>query len=284
MDAQVNMALEPHVAINPSPDVAAAHKLFVFLPGTSGTPEMYRLILRSGARRGFHTLGLNYPNPTAVGELCLGSSDPNCFFKVRSEIISGAPLSDLVSVNVPNSIVTRLTETVAYLNQHFSDEGWGQYLLSNGQIDWSKVVMSGHSQGGGHAGLMAKMFSMSRVVYFASPADWDGSGPAAWVSLPNVTPAVRQYGFTHLDDDLVPIAKLSLIWPTLGLGAMTTAVNVDNTSPSQFGNSHIFVTNATPRLGGISPTHGSTVLDMSTPLAGNGTPVFDPVWAALCFE
>jgi hypothetical protein len=284
VDTRVDTALEPHIAINPSPEPEPAHKLFVFLPGTGGTPEMYKLILRSGASRGFHALGINYPNPTAVGVLCEATLDPNCYIDVRREIITGTSLSALVNVDGPNSIVTRLTETVTYLNQNHPQEGWGQYLLGNGQLDWSKVVLAGHSQGGGHAGVMAKMFSMSRVVYFASPADWDFNTPAAWIDLPNVTPASRQYGFTHLEDDLVPIEKLSVIWPTLGLGTMASAVLVDGKSTSTFGNSHIFVTSATPRAGGISPDHGATVLDMATPLTGNGTPVFDPVWAFLCFQ
>ena len=37
VDPSVDTAFEAHVAINPSPDVTPAGKLFVFLPGTGGS-------------------------------------------------------------------------------------------------------------------------------------------------------------------------------------------------------------------------------------------------------
>ena len=281
-----------HVVIPPVAGVTAANRLFVFLPGTSGVPNQYELILKAGARRGFHTIGLDYPNPTAVGVLCAASSDPNCFWHVRNEIIlGGTHLSPDVSVTLANSIVTRLTEAVAYLNRTYPGEGWGQYLLAGGALDWSRVVAGGHSQGGGHAGVMAKLYAMGGACYFSSPPDWNAANhpaapnaPAAWESYPNVTAAALQFGFGGLQDPSVPYGNLSAIWQTLGLGAFGAAVSVDSNAPP-YGGSHMLTTNAQPNASNAAgqPLHGLTVRDVFTPVDAAGQPVFDPAWAYLCF-
>ena len=33
-------------------------------------------------------------------------------------------------------------------------------------------MLAGHSQGGGHVGVLAKTVALSRAVYFSSPDDW----------------------------------------------------------------------------------------------------------------
>lgn len=285
IDPSVTTSTEPIVAINPDAGVAPANKLFVFLPGTSAVPSMYRLILRSGAQRGVHALGLNYPNPTPVGVLCNSSSDQDCFWNVRREIITGTDFSPLVTVGTSDSIVRRLTKALQYLRTTYPAEGWDQYL-SGETPDWSKITVSGHSQGGGHAGVMSKLFPLDRAVYFASPADFSThfNAPASWMGKASVTPANRQFGFTHLRDPLVPYSELSAIWRNLGLNDLGIAVSADALA-APFANSHTLTTNATPKTGGISvsPLHGSTVLDAATPSAADGTPLFAPVWAYLCF-
>jgi hypothetical protein len=284
IDPSVDTSLQPHVAINPSADVAPAGKLFVFLPGTEAVPDMYRLILRSGASRGFHALGLNYPNGEAVGMLCKFDSDEDCYWKVRREIVDGTDESALVDVDAANSIAGRLANAIAYLHDNYPDEGWEQFL-TNGAVDWSKIVVAGHSQGGGHAGVMAKLYEMSRAVYFASPADWNGisDAPAAWTSRANETPVSRQFGFTHLDDNLVPYVELQEIWQSMGITGSTASVD---TNAAPFGGTHLLTTDAEPisSLGTFSPTHGATIVDASTPLDDDDEPLYESVWAYLCFQ
>lgn len=287
IDAAANESVEPHVVINPSSAVAAANKLFVFLPGTAGKPEFYKLIVEAAARRGFHAIGLNYQTGLIpVGFTCLVQSDPNCFFNVRSEILTGEDRSATVSVSPPNSIVTRLTKAIDYLNRTYPTEGWGQYLTSAGAVDWSKVSVGGHSQGGGHAGLMTKLYSLNRACYFAAPPDWDTStrAPASWMTLPNLTAASRQFGFGSPQDPSVPYNQLSLNWQALGLAAFGAAVSADNNTA--FAGSHMLTTNATPAASNEvgEPLHGLTVRDAFTPRTAAGTAVFEAAWAYLCFE
>lgn len=85
-------------------------------------------------------------------------------------MITGEDVSPLVSVNAANSITGRLVSLLTYLNSNFPTEGWGQYL-TNGQPRWDLITVAGHSQGGGHAGYLAKLVSLDRAV---TPLDPQG--------------------------------------------------------------------------------------------------------------
>ena len=285
-DTAINLALDSHYALNPANTVTWANKLFVFLPGTGAIAQNYRLILRTGAARGYHTIGLTYPNDEAIGTLCSTDADLDCHGKAREEVITGVSLSDKVDVNVTNSIVNRLIKLLTYLNRQHPNEGWGQFLIA-GQPAWQKITMSGHSQGAGHAGLMSKLYVMDRAVYFSSPGDWRSSTqqPASWITARvNTTSAARQYGFTHLRDTLVPYAtRIVPIWNALGMDALGAPVSVDLLGPP-YNNTRHLTTNADPAtFPAVSPTHNAPVVDASTPRAMDGTPLFTPVWIYLAF-
>lgn len=274
-------ATEFHLIIPPAPGSTAQHKLFVFLPGTFGVPSQYELIVKAGASRGFHTIGLDYPNSVAVGAVCQTSTDVNCFWDVRRAIITGAAVSPDITVSVPNSIVTRLTKAIAHLNGAYPTEGWGEYLVG-GSLDWSKVVVGGHSQGGGHAGVMTKLYPMSRACYFSSPPDYSG-GPADWMTKPNLTSALLQFGFAGLSDPSVPYNELSANFTALGLAG--PAVSVDS-NPPPYGGSHVLTTDHAPNPSSETgtPLHGLTVRDAFTPRDSSGQPLFAAAWNYLCFQ
>ena len=283
----------PHVVINPPPSVTSKGELVVFLPGTQGRPAQYSYLLRSAAGWGFYAVGLNYPNQTAMASLCRTSSDPNCYWAARSDVLfgDGTAVSGQSDVTPADSIVNRLDKLLVYMDANFPGEGWGQFLLPDSTVDWSKVVLAGHSQGGGHVGVMAKTVGLARAVYFSSPDDWNDltNQPADWtVSKPNVTPASRQYGFGSDADALVPNSHAFAIWDNLGLWTPPTGPVLVEGSGMPFAGSHQLHT-ALPHNPASSAVltalknHGVTVVDTSTPLDGNGKPVFstDGVWAYL---
>ncbi|MFM7404031.1 MAG: BPSS1187 family protein [Erythrobacter sp.] len=279
--------LAAHFVINPDPQVAPKGRLFVMLPGTGATPAVYRDIVRTGAGRGYHALGLTYPNDEAVERLCGQSTDPDCAGRVRREIITGEDTGPLAAVNAANSIITRLTVLIQFLDRNFPAEGWGQFL-TGGQPDWSRITVAGHSQGGGHAAFFAKLLTLDRTVMFAAPGD-SGVAPgtaAPWLSLPNVTPPARQYGFIHVDDPLVRIATAARGWEVIGLGAFGPLTSVDGASPP-FGNARQLTTALQPNPNPIgpsaSPPHGAPVVDAVTPRDAQGRPVYAPVWIYLAF-
>lgn len=283
----------PHVVINPSPSVTSKGELLVFLPGTQGRPSQYSAILRSAAGWGFYSVGLNYPNQTTMASLCRTSPDPNCYWAARSDVLfgDGTPVSGQSDVTPADSIVNRLAKLLVYMDATFPGEGWGQFLLPDSTVDWSKVVLAGHSQGGGHVGVMAKTVNLARAVYFSSPDDWSDltNQPADWtLSKPNVTPAGRQYGFGSDADTLVPNSHAFAIWDNLGLARPGSGPVLVETSSAPFGDSHQLRTalpfNPTSSAPGTAlKNHGITVVDTSTPLDGNGRPRFstDGVWSYL---
>ncbi len=273
--------------MNPAAGVAPAQRLFVMLPGTGGVPRFYREIVRAGAARGYHAIGLTYPNDQAIGDLCAGSQDTDCAGRARLEVITGQNASVLVNVDADHSIDGRLRALLVYLQNTYPAEGWGQYLV-NGEVDWSRVTVAGHSQGAGHAAYYAKLRRLNRIVMFAGPGDI-GVAPgsaALWLSLPNLTPASQQFGFVHTADPLTPAALVSRNWDLLGLGDFGPSVSVDGASPPFLG-SHKLLTSAPPDPNPLaipsSPPHGAPVLDVATPKDALGVPLYLPVWAYLAF-
>lgn len=270
--------LSPHFVINPDPAVTARGRLFVMLPGTGATPSIYREIVRTGAARGYHALGLTYRNDDATESLCAASPDPDCAGKVRREVITGEESSTLVSVDAANGIIARLRALLVFLAATYPAEGWSQFL-SAGEPDWAKVTIAGHSQGGGHAGYFAKLVSLDRTVMFSAPGDTGvaASSAAQWTALPNLTPASRQFGFTHTADTLVPLARATRNWSAMGLGAFGAQVSVDGAA-APYGGSHQLVTSV---AGGSA--HAAPVVDTITPRDAAGRPVFAGVWTYLAF-
>ena len=284
-DPAIATYLDDHIAINPAPMVLAKDRLFVLLVGTGAKPENQQAILAAGAARGYHAIGLMYPNTPSVGSLCGNSLDPDAFWDVRREILTGQDLSPLVTIPVVESIDHRLTALLTHLAANFPGEGWSSFLAA-GQPVWSKLVVCGHSQGGGHAGVVGKLRLVERVVCLSSPGDWRNlpNAPATWYARPDVTPVDRVFGFSHLQDELVVWSRLAPIWSAMGLGVFGAPTSVDGASPP-YGGSHQLTTNlmhAAPSWY-PSPFHSAPVVDLVTPVSPNGAPAYAPVWNHLCF-
>jgi para-nitrobenzyl esterase len=287
-DSEITTNLEPHyVALNTF--VPARNQLFLFFPGTGGRPHLYQQIVNTAADLGFHAIGLNYPNDRAVNgpTLCGGTNtDLDCYAKVRLEIKDGTDRTPLVTITRANSIENRLIKLLLYLHARFPNDGWGQYLEDDLSIRWSSIVVSGHSQGGGHAGIIGRYHLVARVVMFAA-MDYNARAgrPANWIALPsstpNATPPERFYGFSHQRDQGVNFAILSTqIWPAYGMDAFGPVVNVDDTAPP-YHNSHMLTSNLE------APTrnyHNCIVVDQYLTLLPDGTPVYKPVWEYLLWR
>ena len=282
-DAAIDTDLDAHFAVNPATAATATPRLFVFLPGSFGKPQNVRAIVRDAAASGLHAIGLNYPNNATVGSLCSGSADANCHGNVRTEILTGEDRSSLVNITRANSIENRLIKLLQSLHSQAPMEGWDAYLTSAGQPDWPRIRVGGHSQGGGHAGVIAKRYAVDRAIYFSAPADTVAGQPAAWMSAAGVTPGARQAGFAHQRDELASLAQIGAAWRALGLTGPLTSVD-GATAP--FGGARQLTTNAAANPSGTAqaPLHGSTVVDDVTPRAADGTPLFAPVWRALAFD
>ncbi|MDQ3799794.1 MAG: hypothetical protein M3384_10100 [Acidobacteriota bacterium] len=282
-DSQINQNLQNHyVAINRG--APAKNQLFVFFPGTGGVAFNYQEIVNTAANEGFHAVGLTYPNAEAVNELCgggAGNTDLDCYARMRLEVKDGVDRTNLVNVNRPNSIENRLVKLLIYLRAQRPNENWGQFLLDDATINWAKIVVSGHSQGGGHAGIIARFHPVLRAVMFAA-MDFNGAAnaPANWIAQPNTTPNAstpdKFWGFSHRRDEFVNFTILTnRIYPAYGMPQFGAVVNVDAASPP-YNNTHSLTSNIE-----CENFHGCVAADARLVRDSNNVPVYKPVWQHL---
>ncbi len=279
-DPNITTNLNNHyVSINRS--LAPKNQLFVFFPGTGGVAFNYLEVNNTAADLGFHAVNLTYPNDDAVNSLC-GAPNTNldCYANVRLETKDGTDRTPLVNVSRPNSIENRLIKLLIYLRNQAPNDNWGQFLIDDSTLDWSKIIVSGHSQGGGHAGIIGRYHAVVRVVMFAA-MDFNGlaNSPANWIALPASTPNAsmpdRFWGFSHTRDEQVNFTLLSTrIWTVYGMPGYGAIVNVDSSAPP-FNNTHSLTSNLE-----CENFHGCIAADARL-VRQNGVPVFKPVWEYL---
>jgi hypothetical protein len=215
------------------------NKLLLFIGGSYSVPKDYNFICDHGATIGLDVISLSYPNGVAAFSMS-NSSDPNGFNNFRDEICFGNPVSTIVDVNVLNCITTRATKLLLFLKNTYPDQNWGQYLTATNTILWSKVIVSGHSQGSGHACYLAKAFLTDRVVMFSGPNDFSTyfNSPANWLSQTGLTPLNKYYSLLHTQDEIVPFAYQVANTRALGLLSATQSPLLADNLPSPYSNSH----------------------------------------------
>jgi len=275
-DPAIDKALDNHYVWLDT-TVRSNHKLFVFLPGTGLTPAVYQLVQQEAARLGYHVIGLMYVNTPGLAKVCPNDPDPAaCYENSRLEIIDGIDRSPWVDVNPANSIDNRLTKLLEYLITQYPDEGWERFLLGD-EPKWSQIAMSGHSQGGGHAAMIAKIRLVARVVMFSSVTDSLQSASVPWVAT-QVTPSERYWGIDHGLDEQFRSIRAS--WDSLGMSIFGPAVAPENSAPP-YGFTHMLVTHYLPLRGPGRAAHGAPCTDFNTPLDADGKPLFREAWRYL---
>ena len=260
-------------------NVTARQQLVVFLPGTGGIPVDYRDVVKTAANLGFHAIGLTYENPLTMNSLCGNSTNPDCYAEARLAVINGGTNAEISIANA-DSITNRLVKLIEYLAANTINQNWSQYLGAQSNLNWPKIVISGHSQGAGHAGLIAKVYPVARSVMFSDTDWWTPDGhlpgrPANWIFSADVTPDEFYFGFVHVQDPLILYAEIIPTWNAYGLGQFGGPVLVESNRAPYLG-SHMLTTDLPPQNGNY---HGATVADAATPLAADGvTPIYQQVW------
>lgn len=275
-DPDINPVLAPaafhrvHVPTN-----APRNRLLVFLPGSNARPSASTTLLETAADAGLHAIGLVYVNTFIVNDL--GGADCAAYEPIRREIIEGQDYSPLVSVSEADSIINRLTKLVQYMDGIFPAQNWGHFLDAGNQVIWSNLILAGHSQGGGHAAVIARHREVGRCILF-STADWCGDQPADWVTASNATPAFRYFGFHHEGDAIVSFPRAQQFWDALGLSASTPQVQFEAAPGPPYEDAHLFRTTLTPLNGNGSAAHNATALDANTPTNSQGHVIFRELW------
>jgi hypothetical protein len=203
-----------------------------------------------------------------------------CFENARLQILDGVNRNTVVDVNKANSIDNRLTKLLQYLATSYPGEGWSHFL-SGGAPKWSRIAVSGHSQGGGEAAMIAKLRVTARVVLFSAVPDSlvaGGAVPPSWEDE-HVTPSDRYWGLAH-DRDATYYAAIAAGWIRLGMTEFGPLVPPEGNDPP-YGFTHTLVTDLVPQSGGYSRAHGSTAVDAFTPLGPDGAPLLADAWRYL---
>lgn len=192
---EANVILTPIAANSSTP-------LALFLPGTGGKPENAKGLLHLVADQGYRVIGLSYNDEPSVSQICPRSPQPSCFANFRSVRTFGRG-SGPVNNSYAESIEGRLSSLLRYLNTENPEAGWSAYLTDDGKPQWSRILVSGLSQGAGMAAFIAKSHPVYRVVLFSSP--WDNVGPehrpAPWLSEPSATPMDRWWAERHVREN-----------------------------------------------------------------------------------
>lgn len=235
-------------------------KLVVYLhgagaPGTCGSKSHGAML----ASLGFHVVHPCYVSDYGVGNC--GDDIGGC----RLEAFEGVDHHDLIDIQPPDSIETRVVRALEYLQVQHPGGDW-QFFIDAGKPRWSHIIISGISHGASTSGLIGLVRPVDRAVMLSGPLDSN----QAWLEWGPITPIDRFYGFTHTGDDQHPghldsFADMQLPGePTVVDGAM-----------APYADSHRLVSSAPTDDG-----HGSTQAGGSSPKEGDDY-VFLPVWRTM---
>jgi hypothetical protein len=256
------------------------NKLFIFFPGTGGSPDFYKLVVKRAAALGYHAIGLMYPNSSDLYSWSAANPDNSQFGKCRQEIFDGTNQTLGVTVDANNCIKGRLYSLLQYLSTRYPSLNFQQFI-NGSDVFWSKCVLAGHSQGGGHAFYIAKRVVVDRSIAFGS-IDWNTyyGRSADWVSAPGATPITKFYSFNSPLDEVFSYANVQTQLNDMGLSG--AAVSIDNNS-IPYGNTRRLTTTATPALSIVVPNHNVTCLDQYVPKTNTGAvrTTFTNAWTYL---
>ena len=234
-DPAINTFDNPHYSWAPRGN--ARKVLLLFLPGTGGIPRANFSFTQTAAAMGFHTIFLMYPDDVAAQQMCSRSSDPDATMNFRLDIIQGGERTPRAS-----SILNRFCKLLQYLAQRYPEDNWGRFLLNDGTPDWSRVIVAGQSQGGGHAYVLGKLLNLNKVVMFGSPKDYSFyfKRTARGFDDNTKTPLSRFYAFNHRRDPKGPYDRQLKILDDIGLTKYGVADVNQMRAP--YNNAHVLFT------------------------------------------
>jgi len=204
LDQSVRMADDPHIVFyNPK---IKNNKILLWLTGTGGTtkrvPESF---ISTALESGYRVVAISFISEPGVSQVCIGDnlkSDTDCAAEFRRMRIYGTPAFSLIPDKPQDAIVPRFIKLLQNLSKSDPQGGWSAYL-KNDSPDWSKIAVSGQSQGGGMAEFIAQNNSVDRVISFSGGWDYSNSKEkkiAGWYFNKSKTPVEKWYATYHVDE------------------------------------------------------------------------------------
>lgn len=262
-----------------NPTSQPQNTLLLHLVGSIDNPNSTILYPTVAANEGFHCINLAYRNGVSGQSACGNVPDSDCHLNYRKEIIEGVNYSSEVNVNSANSIDNRLIKLLQYLDANYPSQNWSQYFSGNA-VNWDKLIVSGHSQGGGHAAVIGISRPIQRVLMFASPNDYSDTlmTLANWTQLPHLVADSNYYSFNALNDEVIEFWKQYAHSEALNLDNYGDTVNVD-VIPFPYNNTRqLYTKEIVTSPNPFELTHDVMIRDAETPLDSQGNAVFECAW------
>lgn len=200
-------AMAYHYALEPNG--APRGELVLYLNASLATPaaqiaDPTQNFYSALAADGFHVLALAYRSTAVVAVMC--KSDAGCYGASRETLIRGTHIdgaaSALSDMHEDEGVVFRLDAALRLLARERPQAGWDRFIEGSAsspaeRIVWSHISAAGHSQGGGHAAHLGRLFALRRVVQLSSTCDAVDGSPAPWTAASEpwaTSPATAFYG------------------------------------------------------------------------------------------
>lgn len=196
-DPNIRLVKGDHL-VTADPSASSNGLLVITIGGTNSRPSEFEFVAKLAAALGYRVLSVDYPNEV-ISTLCQSDRDATCFDTYRSEIVTGRGTNPRVDVDVTNSIENRVAALFDHLVKANSSI-WADLRTPAGELDWSKVVLVGHSQGAGHVAYLGKLHAVKRIIMTGGPHDKTAHGLARWVTTPGPTSPKRHFAFLHEKD------------------------------------------------------------------------------------
>lgn len=192
---------EDHFVVRPpleGKDRTYKHVL-VYIPGTTDRPELSSCLIKSAQMAlDIPILALSYQYLSSGDSFRNGKCEYqasvksaaeqiNCLTQHHVDAIEGG---DYGATNFnkenkafwdevlpENSLKQRLGDLFAYLHTEYPTEGWNEFLMDpllfggSNFPRWDNIIVSGHSQGAGHAAYLAKTETLHGAVMISGPQD-----------------------------------------------------------------------------------------------------------------
>jgi hypothetical protein len=157
--------------------------LLVFLPGHGSSNDSYTDFMNHAAKQGYYVVGLAYQNGQSIQNMCGYWADCPSYLlqqNVEKNVYHGFYSAQQATwPAASNSINYRLGAFLSFLKSRGIANGfdWEQfYDYSTGNVQWSKIVVAGHSEGGATATWITKNKNVLGGIVFEAPyTDWDNA-------------------------------------------------------------------------------------------------------------
>ncbi|MEQ1694077.1 MAG: hypothetical protein ABMA00_22500, partial [Gemmatimonas sp.] len=183
-------------------------RILLWLAGTNGTPlNIPAELFNTALAQGYRVIALSYITVPAVSQICVGDrlhANVNCAEQFRRRRIYGDQTFASIGDEPQDAIISRLSHLLRWLNTHDAGGKWSTYLSTDGATPrWSRIAVSGQSQGGGMAEFIGQREDVARVISFSGGWDYANSREktiAGWYSNTSVTPMGKWFATYNVNE------------------------------------------------------------------------------------